>query len=528
MSESKSRLSTAAVDSASQRGTRPSAPRLDWGEIERLVAVGESDTLEFKRTTGELKSAGSTLAAFLNGGRGGIVLFGVSPEGRVRGQNVSDATRREISETIAAFEPRIHLARFEEVEVPDAAGRRVILLEVAANAPHAPYLFDGRPYVRVSSTTRVMPRERMLELLRNSARTSQRWELEPAEGYDLTDLDAEEIRRIARQGVASGRLTSDLAVDDVADVLDKLHLLDDGRPIAAAVALFARDVLPRYPQCQIHMARFVGGDKRVIADEQPPLHANVFRQVRAAEAFFRKHLWRGAFVVGGKGERVERWSLPLDALREAIHNAVCHRDYEHRGGSVFVELYDDRLEIANIGRLPEGWTPDDLKRRHRSRPPNAILARVLYVAGLIEEWGRGTEEIVRRCVEEGHQEPVFIAEGGDVVVRFVPSSPFGGTAPNATAEVLTGHQRQLLQVLQRAERPLSLKDILAALPQTKPAPAPRTIRHRLSTLRELRLASLSGVGAGARWALTPKGTRRLEDESPTGGALVNATPLGQE
>lgn len=91
-----------------------------------------------------------------------------------------------------------------------------------------------------------------------------------------------------------------------------------------------------------------------------------------------------------------------------------------------MELYEDRLEVSNIGRLPEGWSPADLKRRHRSRLPNAILARVMHVAGLIEEWGRGTEDIVRRCLEEGHQEPAFLVEGGDVVVRFVPKAPFGG------------------------------------------------------------------------------------------------------
>lgn len=498
--------------------TRATAPRvravasLLWSEIESLVAGGESDTLEFKRTTGELKAAGATLSAFLNGARGGTVLFGVSPEGRVRGQDVSDATRREISEMIASFEPRIHLERFEEVEVPAGTGRRVILLSVAAGSAQAPYLFDGRPYVRVSSTTRVMPRERMLELLRDRSRPSQRWELEVAEGYGITDLDADEIRRVAKQGVASGRLSGAVAVDDVEDVLDKLHLLDDGRPISAAVALFAREVLPRYPQCQLHMARFVGSDKRVIADEQPPLHANVFQQVRAAESFFRKHLWRGARVEGGQSERVERWEIPLDALREAVNNAVCHRDYEHRGGSVTVELYDDRLEVSNIGRLPEGWTPADLKRRHRSRPPNAILARVMYVAGLIEEWGRGTEDIVRRCVEEGHPEPAFLVEGGDVVVRFVPKAPLGGGADRRGAEALTAPQRLLLAILEAAGRPVSLKDLLAAFPANDPEPSPRTVRHRLGGLREQGLTSLTGVGAGAKWALTPRGARRMKED----------------
>jgi ATP-dependent DNA helicase RecG len=497
---------------------RPRSPatgnsaKLAWSDIQRLIDAGESDSVEFKRSTGELKAAGATLAAFLNSGNSGTVLFGVTPEGRVRGQDVSDATRREISEMLAALDPRIVPSRLQEFEVPEGGGRRVILLAVAAGAAQAPFLFDGRAYVRVSSTTRLMPRERMLDLLRERARPSQRWELEVAEGYSIADLDADEIRRVARQGVASGRLSGAIAVDDVEDVLDKLHVLHDGRPTNAAVALFARELLPRFPQVQLHMARFVGGDKRVIADEQPPVHGNVFVQARAAEAFFRKHLWRAARVEVGQGERVERWELPFDALREAVHNAVCHRDYEHRGGGVTVELYEDRLEISNIGRLPEGWTPVDLKRRHRSRPPNAIMARVLYVAGLIEEWGRGTEDIVRRCVEEGHPEPQFLLEGGDVIVRFVPQQPFGGAGTPRTAPSLGAMQRGLLSILSVAARPLSLRDVIASLPpENGREPAARTVRHRLGLLREQGLTSLSGVGAGARWALTPRGARHLRD-----------------
>ena len=196
----------------------------------------------------------------------------------------------------------------------------------------------------------------------------------------------------------------------------------------------------------------------------------------------------------------------MDALREAVNNAVCHRDYGHPGGSVTIEMYDDRLDITNIGRLPEGWTVADLKLRHRSRPPNMVMARVLYVAGLIEEWGRGTVDIVQRCVEDGHPEPEFVAEAGDVVVHFVPRVPFGRSAPTSP-QPLTPALRTLLGTLAAVGRPLALREVEESLREADPdgGSTNRAIRARLARLRASGLVTLVGTGRGGRWELTHAG-----------------------
>ncbi|MFO7902511.1 MAG: ATP-binding protein [Planctomycetota bacterium] len=108
------------------------------------------------------------------------------------------------------------------------------------------------------------------------------------------------------------------------------------------------------------------------------------------------------------------------ALREALVNALCHRDYAIPGGAVSVGIFDDRLEITSTGTLPVGISVEDLKRDHASRPRNPILAEVFYRRALIERWERGTQKIVELCRAAGHPEPEFEERAGEVVVRFLP------------------------------------------------------------------------------------------------------------
>jgi ATP-dependent DNA helicase RecG len=123
----------------------------------------------------------------------------------------------------------------------------------------------------------------------------------------------------------------------------------------------------------------------------------------------------------GKLERQDVPLYPPLALREALVNAICHRDYTIAGGAIFVAIYDDRLEVTSLGLLPPGITVAELKQNHASRLRNPLIAGVFYRRGLIEQWGRGTQKIVSWCVAAGQPEPEFEEQAGAVVVRFRPS-----------------------------------------------------------------------------------------------------------
>ena len=119
-------------------------------------------------------------------------------------------------------------------------------------------------------------------------------------------------------------------------------------------------------------------------------------------------------------ERVDDPLYPPVALREALANAICHRDYSIGGGSVAAAIYDDCLEVTSSGNLHFGLTAEALFAPHESLPWNPLIARVFYRRGIIEQWGRGTIRMAELATSAGLSEPEIEAAGGGVTVRFRP------------------------------------------------------------------------------------------------------------
>jgi ATP-dependent DNA helicase RecG len=414
--------------------------------FEELVQKGESATLEFKKSTALLPKIGETLCGFLNG-RGGRVFIGVSDEGKLIGQTVSDNTLREISELFKKFEPP-PLIEIERIELHKNNG--VIVLTAIHRGSDAPYVFAGRPYQRVGSTTSIMPQQAYQRLLIERDHHRHRWETEIAEGYTHQDLNTEEILRTLKMGVAAGRIP-DSQGEDIPSILDKLGLRKGNQLLNAAVVLFGKKFLPNFAQCQLRLARFRGVDKSDVA------------------------------------------------LREALVNALCHRLYTYPGGAVSVAIFDDRLEIWNDGKLPFGLTPADLKVDHASHQRNPLIATIFYNRGLIERWGRGTQKILSLCVKAGHPEPDFFEQSNSFVIRFLPS---GYIAPHRISHDLTNRQREILQAVSLGlKQGVTLTDVRLKLSFP---PADRTLRDDFQHLKRLGLVDLTGHGRGARWVLANK------------------------
>lgn len=239
------------------------------------------------------------------------------------------------------------------------------------------------------------------------------------------------------------------------------------------------------------MARFKGYDKTEFLDNRQ-VNGNSFQLLDEAMLFLWRHLPVAGRIQPGLFERVDEPLFPPVALREALVNAFCHRDYSLVGGSVSLAIYDDRLEIWSDGTLPSEIKVEDLKRDHPSRPRNPLIAEVFYKRGLVERWGRGTQKIVELCVKAGHPEPEFEERAGALGVRFLPS---GYIAPHRVALDLTARQRGILKILAGSELPL--RDITARL--ETPAPA-RTVRDDIYRLRDMGLVKAKGWGRGAVWS----------------------------
>ncbi len=224
-------------------------------ELKRLVK-DESIDIEFKSTTGEIKSACKTLCAFLNC-EGGIVFIGVKDDGRLVGQMVTDHTRLEIANELGKFEPPANI----KVEyVPIADNKQIVCLQVEAGT-YKPYVYDGKPYEKLESSTRKMSQARYHQLLSHQNQVNHSWEQLYAENYTIDDLDHNLILAIVRKSVDKKRLYEMAMREDIPTVLEKLKLTENGRVKNAAMALFGKKFLPNYPQCHIKLARFKGLDR---------------------------------------------------------------------------------------------------------------------------------------------------------------------------------------------------------------------------------------------------------------------------
>ena len=419
--------------------------------------------------------------------------MGVAPDGTISGQMVADKTFQELAQILRRFDPPIPV---ETERIPvNTSGLEVLVLRTTPAADSLPCTYDGRAYMRVGTTTSVMPQETYQRLLLERTHSRHRWENEIAD-VTIDELDGEEIRRTIQSSIASGRLPADTSGDDLTDVLDRSGLRVRGALVNAAVVVFGREFLHHYPQCQLRLARFRGTDKNEFLDQRQ-LQGHAFGLLSEAMQFLTRHLPVAGRIEAGLFERVDEPLFPPIALREALVNAFCHRDYSQAGGAVSLAIYDDRLEIWSSGELPFGVKVEDLKREHLSRPRNPLIAEVFYRRGLVERWGRGTQKIVELCLRAGHPEPEFLEIAGAVGVRFLPS---GYVAPHRVGHDLTDRQRRILQVL-AGGKPRPFAGIRAQVDATI---AERTLRDDLLHLKRLGLISSRGHGRGATWFLAPE------------------------
>jgi len=417
-------------------------------DIEKIVSRGEGSDQEFKRTTGELRGGMQTLCAFLNGD-GGIVLFGVGPDGSIRGQEVSDKTLREIADALDRFEPRPE-APVDRVRLK--GGLEVLALRVKGGSDGTPFTYDGRPYERIESTTRRMPKARYERLLLDGAHSRRRWENQEAEYRSIRDIDRQEVFRIAESARAVGRLFEPPG-RNLGEALDRFDLRRDGQVLRAAVVLFGKKFPPDFPQCEIRLARFRGTDKDEFLDQRA-VYGPAFKLLEEAGIFCQRHFPLPGKIVPEQFQRVDTPLIPTDAMREILINALIHRDYSIAGGSIGLAIFDDRVEVWSPGTLPGGLNARDLSRKHSSVRRNPTIAEVFYRAGLIEKWGRGTNRVIAQCRDHGITPPEFEEVAGSVLVTF--RVEVGRTAPvtdQVTDQAADQATDQAVTILQAAQSP---------------------------------------------------------------------------
>lgn len=374
--------------------------------IPQLLLSGESETVEFKQSMGEMREIVETVGAFANA-RGGVILIGVSNAGAVLGVRPGKDTLEALSNTIQQqTDPKV----FPSLITANIEGRTIIVLSVEPS-PIKPVLVQGRGFKRIGRSNHMLSSTEVAYLSMASQNLS--WDAGPGEGFALSDLDPEAVHRflVAAQRERNLGLNPDSPLEEV---LDKLELRRAGQLTRAAVLLFSKEPQRFLRQSEVRVARFKGTQPLDFLDMKV-IEGRLIEQRDLIIGFIQRHISMAAEIK--RLERAERWEYPLAALREAVTNAVCHRDYRD-GGNVQVRIFDDRLEVWSPGLLPPEVSIESLRRTHRSVPRNRLVAYAFFLIKFIEQWGTGTLRMIEACQEAGLPAPEFAEISGAFVVTF--------------------------------------------------------------------------------------------------------------
>lgn len=368
------------------------------------IKAGESETTEFKTSLAEWRDVVKSISAFSNK-NGGTIFIGVGDDCESIGADIGKKTIEVLANQIKqntdpVIYPSIHVENVHE--------RKIIVVDVAEYEQKPVFAF-GRGFVRVGKSNQKLGSEGIRNLALNTSKFY--WDGRACVGADLEDIDEGKLRWFLKGAKYERRLDLDLDTS-VRETLEKLYLLRDEIPTNAAILLFGKDPQRFFGHSEIRCARFKGTKPLEFIDMKV-FGGNLIDQREDAIEFVKEHIKLHAKIVGL--ERVETWEYPIDALREAVTNAICHRDYEEYA-NVQVRIFDDRIEIWGCGSLPEPLTVDDLKRSHRSILRNPLIGKCLFLIKFIEHWGTGTNRIIDACVAHGLPEPVFEELSGSLVV----------------------------------------------------------------------------------------------------------------
>ena len=347
------------------------------------------------------------IAALLNSGEGTIALAGDASGERLR---------KLTSEARALISPRsLWTSGVEEIHSEAA------LVFDVPEGRDKPYTAAGKIYVRRGRQTVEAKSHEASHLLRSGFPDGERWERRLVPSLSKSDLQTQRIRTIVASALAvrSYPFPDPSSVDSV---LRALSLERQGRYTNAAEVLFGKNPCFRLPQVRVRITRFTSTKVADQFEDQRTLEGDAIYLVDEALAYIRSYTPIRSLFVRGRAGREDMPVYPPDAIREAIVNAVVHRDYASIDGGISIQLFPNRLVIWNSGALPEGITVGALKRKHQSILRNPDIAHVFWLAVYMERVGRGIELILSECKKARVPDPRWHADASGVSVTFFSAS----------------------------------------------------------------------------------------------------------
>lgn len=423
----------------------------------------ETETLEFKKTTGELKEAMISIVSILNKHGIGTLYFGVKPNGDVIGQDVSESSLRDVSRTVyESIKPQIYPA-IEEVTLNNKH-----MIKVEFSGENTPYSAAGRYYLRTADEDReVSPAE--LKAFFDANKHRGKWEKSKSTAL-ATQIDRDAIKTFWQKAIEAGRLPESRYTCPL--ILKRFGLVNDDHLTNAGEALFGNT----HP-ITLKAAIFATDEKLTFLDMKL-YEDNICNLLKIAENYILKNIrWR--IEISGR-ERKEIPEIPVGVIREVLANSFAHAVY---GGRTTHEIciHPGMITVYNPGEYASGFSPEEyIKNNIESEIRNEKIAKVLYTDKSIEQFGSGFKRINSLCRDANLRYSYENSRNGFKFILYRPKFQSDNfVIPSVTLDVtLNGTEMMVLTILR--QKPDSSRDEIA----NKISKTSRTVQRALDTLRE--------------------------------------------
>jgi ATP-dependent DNA helicase RecG len=443
---------------------------------ENIMKFKESETTELKTSTAELKEAIIAIVAILNKHKGGEVYFGIDDKKQeIIGQTISDATLREISREIAEhIEPKI-FPKVEKLKIGEKS-----CVHVEFEGKENIYYAYGRAYIRIGTENRQLSAKEIENKIIDKNKDKLRWDNRVSE-KNIKDINEEVLKEYVKKAKDAGRIGFDYK--NGATSLNKLGLIRGSKLLNAAVVLFSDN-----NSLEVQAAVFAGKDKITFLDIQQ-FRGNIFDLLKKSENYIKEHINWAAKIKDFKREEIPE--IPINALREALVNSLCHRDYSNPKGNE-VAIFKDRIEIYNPGNFPEEYSPEDFIRgEERSILRNPFIADTLYYSRDIEKFGSGLKKIYQECKLNNIKLKFKKLKSGFAVIFYRPEN----VLENVLENVPENRSRKLIEKINKNNK-ITISELASILKVNE-----KTIKRDLEKLRAEKKINRIGPDKGGYWEI---------------------------
>ena len=364
-------------------------------------------------------------------------------------------------------------------------------IEIVVDPSSYPVSYHGEFHYRSGATKQQLTGIALSEFVMR--KMGVRWEDAVVEGIGVDDLDAESFKIFRREALKSNRMSpEDLDISNE-ELLEKFHLMSDGKLKRSAVMLFYSDPSVIQNGSYVKIGRFTNA---VDLQYQDTIEDSLIKIAdKVIDLIYLKYL--KAKITYEHDRRVETYPYARVAIREAVYNAIIHNCYMF-GTPIQIRVENEAIIISNQCFLPEGWTAETLMKPHESMPYNPNIANVFYRAGYIENWGRGVEKICAACKELGAELPRYEILGNGVRIFFKALKSALIDEKSADVQENVGenvgeNERRIIEIIASSPS-ISAKNIAQEIGMTS-----RQVERLLSQLKAKRLIERVGPDKGGCW-----------------------------